>query len=169
MRHHHFYPGTVMPFVLQYDNLVVVRTFSKAFGLASLRAGFLASHPQNIKNLTKVKLTYDITTVTAKFIEYFLDHPQVMRDYVRAVKEGKAVVEKECEKLGARMLPSVTNFVFVSLPREIDAGKLVQDLEAEDIWIKGPFKGVPLDGLIRITVGDVSQMTTLFETIRRVI
>jgi histidinol-phosphate/aromatic aminotransferase/cobyric acid decarboxylase-like protein len=67
------------------------------------------------------------------------------------------------------MIPSLTNFVFVELPSTINGAKLVKDLEARDIWIKGPFKGVPVDGFIRITVGDASQMKTLFKVIKELI
>jgi len=167
--YHHYYPGTLVPLIGRYDNLIIVRTFSKAFGIASLRAGYLISQPQNIQNLTKVKLTYDITSVTAKFVEYLLGRPEIMQKCVRDVEEGKAVINRECAKIGAQMLPSVTNFVFVRLPAKIDAGKLVKDLEGRDIWIKGPFKGIPVQGLIRITVGDAAQMEILFKTIKELI
>lgn len=167
--YHHFYNQTVVPLIDRYDNLIVVRTFSKAFGIAPLRAGYLISQPANIQNLIKVKLTYDVTTVTAKFIDYLLDHPEVMQTYVREVEEGKQVVQEECAKFGARMIPSLTNFVFVELPSTINGAKLVKDLEARDIWIKGPFKGVPVDGFIRITVGDAPQMKALFKVIRELI
>lgn len=167
--YYHFYTNTVIPLVDRYDNLIVVRTFSKAFGIAPLRAGYLVSSPQRIQDLIKVKLTYDITAVTAKFVEYLLDHQEVMRGCVRDVEEGKNVIVRECVKFGAKMLPSVTNFVFVKLPAGIDAAKLVKNLEVRNIWIKGPFKGVPVDGLIRITVGDAIQMKTLFDVIRTLI
>ncbi|MDE2223617.1 MAG: histidinol-phosphate aminotransferase family protein [Candidatus Omnitrophica bacterium] len=156
--YHHFYTGTVVPMVDRYDNLIIVRTFSKAFGIAPLRVGYIISQTQNINNLIKVKLTHDITSVSAKFMEYLLDHPQVMRDCVRDVEEGKAVIKSEFEKLGCRMLPSVTNFVFVKLAAGIGAAKLVKELEARNVWIKGPFKGAPVDGFIRITVGPAAQM-----------
>lgn len=167
--YHHFYSGTVIPLIERYDNLVVARTFSKAFGIAPLRAGYLVSRPENIQNLIKVKLTHDITSVTAKFVEYLLDHPQVMRQCVRDIEEGKAVIERECVTFGAKMLSSVTNFVFVRLPPGVDAAKLVKDLEARDIWIKGPFSGSPVDGLIRITVGPPDQMAVLMRRMKEVL
>jgi len=167
--YYHFYSNTVVPLVGRYDNLIVVRTFSKAFGIAPLRAGYLVSSPKRIQDLTKVKLTYDITAVTAKFVEYFLDHQEIMRGCVRDVEEGKNVIARECVEFGAKMLPSAANFVFIKLPAGIDAAKLVKDLQARNIWIKGPFKEVPVDGLIRITVGDAMQMKTLFDVIRALI
>ncbi|MDE2028837.1 MAG: hypothetical protein KGJ11_09900, partial [Candidatus Omnitrophica bacterium] len=75
----------------------------------------------------------------------------------------------EFEKLGCRMLPSVTNFVFVKLAAGIDAAKLVKDLEARNVWIKGPFKGAPVDGLIRITVGPAAQMKDFMHHVREVL
>jgi len=65
--------------------------------------------------------------------------------------------------------PSVTNFVFVRLPEGMDALKLVRGLEERNVWIKGPFKGVPLDGLIRITVGPQEQMGIFMRHVKELV
>ncbi|MBF0386279.1 MAG: histidinol-phosphate aminotransferase family protein [Candidatus Omnitrophica bacterium] len=164
--YHYFYEKTMIGQLPAYDNLIIVRTMSKAFGIAPLRVGYLVSQSANINNLIKVKLTYDVTTLSAKFAEYLIDHPSIGLEYVRDVNEGKAYLADEFKKLGAKVFPSVTNFVFVRLPEGSDAVKLVRALEARDIWIKGPFKGVPVDGYIRITVGPRAQMAIFMEHVK---
>jgi histidinol-phosphate aminotransferase len=166
--YHQFYPGTMVPYVNQFDNLIVLRTFSKAQGIAGLRIGYAVSQPGNIQNLHKVKLTHEITSVSARFAEYLLDHPEVAQGYVRDVEEGKAYIKEEMTALGLEMIPSVTNFVFIRLPEKVNGTDVVVRLAKKGISIKGPFKGVPLEGLIRITVGPKEQMKELMDVFRDV-
>ena len=167
--YHYFYEKTMIGYINRFDNLIIIRSLSKAFGIAALRVGYLISQPENIQNLYKVKLTHDITTVSAKFAEYFMDHPEIWREHVQDVNEGKAHLALEFSRLGGHVFNSVTNFVFVRLPPGIDAVKLVRDLEERHVWIKGPFKGVPIDGLIRITVGPVKQMSVFMDHVKELV
>ena len=167
--YHYFYEKTMTGFICRFDNLIVVRSLSKAFGIAPLRVGYLVSQAENIQHLYKVKLTHDITSVSAKFAEYLLDHPQVAKEYVKDVNEGKAYLADEFARMGGYVLPSVTNFVFVRLPQSMDALKLVRGLEERNVWIKGPFKGVPVDGLIRITVGPKEQMAVFIQHVKELV
>ena len=164
--YHYFYEKTMIDVVSRFDNLIIVRSLSKAFGLAPLRVGYLISQAVNIQNLYKVKLTHDITSVSAKFAEYLLDHPAIWKEYVKDVNEGKAYLSKEFAGMGGNVFPSVTNFVFVRLPEGMDAVKLVRGLEERKVWIKGPFKGAPIDGFIRITVGPKEQMRILMKHVK---
>ncbi len=167
--YHYFYEGTMMGHLTAYDNLIIVRTLSKAYGIAPLRVGYLASQACNINNLYKVKLTHDITSVSAKFTEYFIDHPEIAAAHVKDVNEGKAYLTEAFKTIGGHVYPSVANFVFIRLPADLNAAKIVKALEARHVWIKGPFKGVPVDGLIRITVGPRSQMELFMEHFKAVI
>ena len=167
--YHYFYEKTMLGFVRRYDNLIIVRSLSKAFGIAPLRVGYLVSQTGNIANLYKVKLTHDVTSVSAKFAEYLIDHPEVVQEHVRQVNEGKAYLAKEFSAVGAAVFPSVTNFVFVRLPQGVDAAGLVKALDEKNVWIKGPFKGAPVDGYIRITVGSPAQMAAFMEQFKNVV
>jgi histidinol-phosphate aminotransferase len=167
--YHYFYEKTMIGFINRFDNLIIVRSLSKAYGIAPLRVGYLVSQAGNIQNLYKVKLTHDITSVSAKFTEYFLDHPEISNGYVKDVNEGKEYLTREFSSIGGHVFLSVTNFVFVRLPEGIDAAKLVHKLEERDVWIKGPFKGVPIEGLIRITVGPKEQMGIFMQHLKEVI
>lgn len=167
--YYHFYKGTMISSVDRYDNLMIARTFSKAFGIAPLRVGYLISQPQNIQNLRKVKLSFDITSVSAKFAEYLLDHPQICEAYVRDVEEGKNYIKTRCLEFGMEMLPSVANFVFLRLPAALDAKEVVQRLKERNVHIKGPFKGVPVDGLLRITLGPAKQMREFMDIFKEVL
>lgn len=167
--YHHFYKGTMIAHIDRYDNLMIVRTFSKAFGIAPLRVGYLISQPHNIQNLRKVKLTFEITSVSAKFAEYLIDHPEICEAYVKDVREGKDYINTRCREFGMEMLPSVANFVFLRLPASLDAKEIVQRLKEKNVHIKGPFKGVPVDGLIRVTLGPAKQMREFMDILKEVL
>lgn len=73
-----------------YNNLTVLRTFSKAFGAAGLRVGTLFSNSENIQNYySKVKLMYEVNSIGAKYIEFILDNKDYFTEYIEQLKESK--------------------------------------------------------------------------------
>ena len=69
-----FSPGTVLPLIKEFDNVVISRTFSKAFGAAGIRVGYLLGSQKLIDIVTKVQLTYPLSNVSVKFASYLLNH-----------------------------------------------------------------------------------------------
>jgi histidinol-phosphate aminotransferase len=69
-----FSPGTVLPLINEFDNVVISRTFSKAFGAAGIRVGYLLGSQKLIDVVTKVQLTYPLSNVSVKFASYLLNH-----------------------------------------------------------------------------------------------
>tara|TARA_Y100000593_G_scaffold14894_1_gene28788 strand:+ start:1731 stop:2813 length:1083 start_codon:yes stop_codon:yes gene_type:complete len=69
-----FSPGTVLPLIEEFDNVVISRTFSKAFGAAGIRVGYLLGSKKLIDIVTKVQLTYPLSNVSVKFASYLLNH-----------------------------------------------------------------------------------------------
>lgn len=156
--YHHFYEGTMLPFIDKFDNLIIIRTFSKAFGIAPLRIGYIVSDKANIANLYKVKLTHEITSVSARFGEYLLDHTGIMENYARAVRSGIKYLSKEFKRLGISVPPSYANFLYAKLPAGVDSDLVVKLLKEKDFHIRGLHSSGPIKGHIRITAGPVSQM-----------
>jgi len=154
----HFYNNTIVPFISNYDNLIVVRTFSKAFGIAPLRVGFLVSNKSVIEQLYKVKLTHEITGISAKFTEYLLDNLDIMEEYVTDVISGKMYLREEFNNYGITLPETHANFVYAELPEGLDGRALVEQLKKESYYISGPFTRTPFRNHIRITVGPEAQM-----------
>ena len=69
-----FSPDTVLPLINEFDNVVISRTFSKAFGAAGIRVGYLIGSQKLIEVVTKVQLTYPLSNVSVKFASYLLNH-----------------------------------------------------------------------------------------------
>lgn len=166
--YYHFYKLTALPYIEEFQNLIVVRTFSKAFGIAGLRIGYLVSNKDIISQLYKVKLTHEITSVSAKMGEYLISHLEIMEDYVSDVNKGKEYLSEEFAKLGITSPKSHTNFLFAKLPRQVNAEFMVKLLRERRFSISGPFSTVPLKGFIRITVGPVKQMQDFMSVFKSV-
>ncbi|MCX5715305.1 MAG: histidinol-phosphate transaminase [Candidatus Omnitrophica bacterium] len=156
--YYHFCNLTMLPHIYKFDNLVIVRTFSKAFGIASLRVGYTVSNKSVITDLYKVKLTHEITAISAKFGEYLLDNPGIMTNYVADVKRGIKYLSSEFKKMGFYVPDTSANFLYARLPAGIDSKKIIARLKEKNFYIKGPFAVVPINGCIRITAGPVKQM-----------
>lgn len=156
--YYHFYDHTMLHNISEFDNLILVRTFSKAFGIASLRIGYLMSNKSVIEQLYKVKLTHEITGISARFGEYLLDHLDIMENYVIDVKSGINYLENEFRNLGLHTPKTHANFIYAELPEGFNGKMLIELLKKDGFYISGPFAKIPFKNHIRITVGPVAQM-----------
>lgn len=166
--YYHFCDITMLPYINDFDNLVIIRTFSKAFGIAPLRIGYVVSIKENIEQLYKVKLTHEITGISAKFGLYLLDHLDIMEHYVSDVRSGIEYLEREFVKIGLTCPKTFTNFLYCALPDKIEGGKLVELLKQEGFSISGPFTRIPFANHIRTTVGPQDQMAQFMTVFNQV-
>jgi histidinol-phosphate aminotransferase len=141
-----------------YHNLIVVRTMSKAFGIASVRIGFLLACKELIGELYRVKPVHEIDGIAAKIGKYLVSNLSIKEKFVKDVNEGKKVLKNRLEVIGMEVLPSDTNFVYFKLNRNIDPIKVVEALIEKNIYIKSPIGVAPFDKYLRTTVGDATQM-----------
>lgn len=167
--YHHFYPETMVDMISQLNNMIVVRTFSKAFGLASLRIGLLVGCKEIIEKVYRVKLVHEITGVAAKIGCFVLDNRKIMENYVNAVEQGKNILYEQLPKMGFSVLKSNANFIYFEYPEKFDAISFLAELEKKKIHIKGPFLNYPFYRHLRITVGDSVQMQFLCDTFNDII
>ena len=141
-----------------YKNLIIVRTMSKAYGIASLRIGFLLGCSEIIAELYRVKPVHEIDGIAAKIGQYLIEHSYIKDQFVNDVKAGKKLLELRLTKLGMEVLPSDTNFIYFKLNRSLQPVSVVEDLMKKNIYIKSPLVVDPFKGYLRITVGDAEQM-----------
>ena len=167
--YYHFYPHSMIGYVSKFDNLIIIRTFSKSFGIAPLRIGYTVSNKEIIRQLYKVKQTHDITFFSAKAGSYLLDHLEIMADYVDQVNKAKDVLYRRLAPMGFQALHSEANFVFFKCPPQVDGKKLLVDLEKKKIILKGPFNQAPFTGHLRVTVGSPQQMNMVCDEIEVVL
>jgi len=107
------YPKTVVPFINEYKNLVVARSFSKAWGAAGLRVGYAIANKELITLLHKQRPMYEIGNVSAKTIESLLDYEHEMRLSVDRINAGKRYFQDSMKEIGLHSYESYGNFVHV--------------------------------------------------------
>ena len=104
---------TAMDQVSAHNNLAVVRSFSKAFGLAGVRLGFVAGPEAFVNALFKVRTSFDINALAIAAGEWVLDHPQVIASYVDETRRSAAVLRAVAERHDLWAPPSAANFQLI--------------------------------------------------------
>ena len=155
-----FSATSVLSGVVERPNLVVTRTFSKAWGLAGARVGFAAAHPEIVRTLTKVRSAYDVTALSAHCLRVLLAHPEVAEEYVAEVAGGRELLARRAEELGLDPLVCPTNFLPIRVAARAQPPALVEALRERGYLVKGPFAAPCLRDCIRVTLGPAPLMAT---------
>lgn len=158
-------------YVRNYSHVLVAQTFSKAFGLASVRLGYIVTNSENIQWLFKVKSYADINLLAIKCGLYLLDNYSLVEDYVKSVNQSKKIIESELDMLGIKTIESHANFIHLKFPDEFDLSLIAQKMKEKGYLIRTTGNGLPavLEGCIRITVGPVEQMKDFLKEFKQVI
>ena len=161
---------TALPLVQRYDNLLVVRTYSKSRSLAGMRIGFAMGNPVLIQAMMDVKESINSYTMSTEAIEIGAasledeDYFQAMLAKVIATRERS---KKELRQRGFTVLDSQTNFLFAK-PGQRDAEWLFEQLKKEKIFVRH-FSGERIRDYLRISIGTDEQMDRLLEAIDRIL
>lgn len=149
-----YYPfaqTTVMDKLATHPQLMVLRTLSKQ-GLAGMRFGWLAADPLWTHELEKVRLPYNINSVTVATIGFALDYADVFADQARRIREERARLFGALDAI-ATVWPSEANFLLFRPHKTHEAGRIHRELEAGGILIKNLSHHPDLAGCLRVTVG----------------
>ncbi len=157
---------TIADKVMEYPNILITRTFSKTWGLPSIRLGYVISHPDNIKALLNIRGPYDVNQFAAVAINAALDHPEYTRQYVREVMEdSKPLLEQFLDQQKIPYWPSAANFIW-AFPDNPDA--IEQHLRNYNILVRPKADQSGRKGL-RITLGDITQTRHLIDKVQEVL
>ena len=149
---------TVLDLVEKFDNIILFRTFSKIYGLAGLRIGFMVSHPKIIEYVSKSRSIVESNTFSMKIAEYMLDHPELRTQYINEVKEGAKYIRQELTNIGLKWHGGkYTNGILIFLNSENETKDLVAILKEKKIYIRGSFEA-PYNICVRISIGPKEAM-----------
>jgi histidinol-phosphate aminotransferase len=151
--------------VERLPNVVVVRTFSKAFALAGARIGYCLADPAVIRDLQRVRLPYHLSAPTQAAGLAALDHRDEALAIVGAIREQRDRILERLPRLGVRAFPSRANFVLFRPPGDavavwralLDRGVLVRDVTAS----------VP--DALRVTAGTAAETDLFLSTLEEVL
>jgi histidinol-phosphate aminotransferase len=157
-------PGleSALPLLPRYDNLVVLRTFSKAYGLAGLRIGYAVAHPELLAVVERVRESFNVNSLGLAAAEAALADEEHLAWVVARNAEERAWLRANLEARGLFVHPSQTNFLLAEFgPRtdEIEAA-----LTARGVVLR-PMRGYGLGECLRITVGTRSENQRLLQAL----
>jgi histidinol-phosphate aminotransferase len=148
-----FAPYSFVPRIRDFGNLIVLRTFSKAFGLAALRLGYAVANPELAKVLTeKSPLPYPVSGFTLRMGGKMLDNVDLMKTSVKAlIKERGKLIKSLNEIKGVKAFDSQADFLLVNT--QMDAVEINQKLLKRGIMLKKWGKILQYENCFRVTVG----------------
>ena len=159
-----FYNFSYINYIRKFNNLVILRTFSKVSGLAGLRAGYIVTGKKIYQNLFKYRPMYEINSISCLAIEYLLKNKSVSKNHINEIKLSKEYLIKELTKMNYKYLNTYGNFFHIDLGRK--KKKFEKVLKKNKILIrKGPgVKGY--ENYLRFSLGSVAQMKKVIKLLK---
>lgn len=153
------------PLVRDLSNLVVVRTFSKAFALAGARIGYCLASAEVIEDLRRIRLPYHLSALNQSAGLVALRHRDAALGILDAVREQRDRIAASLPELGAEAFPSEANFVLFRPPRPavdvwrglLDRGVLVRDFSSQ------------IPGCLRVTAGTPEEVDRFLDALKEVL
>jgi histidinol-phosphate aminotransferase len=136
----------------RYDNVITLRTFSKIYGLAGVRIGYGFAHDELIRNLLKVKLPFEPSTLAQAAGIGALADKEFLHRSLELNARGLRYLTQGLESLGLTVVPSQANFVMSVLPTEQDANRIFEYLLSQGVVVR-PLKAFGLANCLRVSTG----------------
>jgi histidinol-phosphate aminotransferase len=156
---------TVLPWIRKYENLLVSRTFSKAFGLAALRMGFIFGNPELVELLHRAQNPFQVNSLALAAASVAIHHEEHVKKYVVQVHLNRARVYRWLDSRGIPYVPSSANFILTRVGER--APEIAQRLRAEGILVRDWSYDPNLQGYLRFTIGSGVQTRRLLEGLER--
>ena len=152
----------------EFPNLVILRTFSKAWGLAGIRLGYCICDEEIINYLFKIKAPYNINSLTRKAFHEAFSNSGRKDEFVSSILAEKQYLIKELNKIKniEKLFPSDTNYILIKIK---DASSIQKLLAEEGIIIRDRSSQPGLENCLRITVGTHDQNKQLLDLLHKVL
>jgi histidinol-phosphate aminotransferase len=151
----------------QFPNVVIGRTFSKAFGLAGIRIGAITGAPETLEPIRLAVPVYSVNVAALAAVEAALADREYVADYLRQVDESKRLLYAACERLGLRYWPSAANFVLVHAGSQV--GAVIEGAEQHGIYLRDRSSEPGCAGCLRISTGVVEHTRRCIEVLEEVL
>lgn len=144
-----------LPALGAFPNVIVGRTFAKAYGLAGLRLGALAGAPAVLNPIRRAIGVYSVNVAAVVAVQAALQDQEHVRDYLRQVDESKTMLYDACDRLGLTYWRSDANFVLVRTGARTD--ELIDVATSRGVYLRDRSTEPGCEGCTRITTGIVDH------------
>jgi histidinol-phosphate aminotransferase len=162
-----FAGDTLVSLLKKYDNLIILKTLSK-LGMASMRLGFLIGNKDIIAQLDKVRLPYNINSLSQTAANFFLDYQMEFAGQVQEVIKRREELYLALQEIaGIKPYPSRANFIYFSCI--FDSDRIYANLTAAGIYVKNLNKPSRMKNCMRVTVGNLEENASFIKALKSVI
>lgn len=161
---------TVLPLIHKYDNLLVVRTYSKSRSMAGMRIGYAMGNERLIQAMNDVKESinsYTMNTESIRLGAASLEDEEYFQTNLKKVMTTRERTKKALEDIGFDVKASQTNFLFAA-HSSVPAKKIFEELKARQIYVRY-FSKERIQNYLRITVGTDEQMEQFLQAVREIV
>lgn len=156
------YPKNSIEFVKKYSNVIVMRTFSKIYGLAGIRVGYTIANSEIIENINKVRGPFNVNSLGQVAAVAALEDEDFLKRAYDVNLEGKNYIYEEFDKMGLKYPPSETNHIFVDVKK--DSNEVFVEMQKKGVIIR------PMGGtFIRVSIGTMEENKIFIETLKEVL
>tara|TARA_Y100001970_G_scaffold275508_1_gene376817 strand:- start:84 stop:1169 length:1086 start_codon:yes stop_codon:yes gene_type:complete len=152
----------------RYDNVITLRTFSKAYGLAGIRIGYGFAHKQLIKSLLKVKAPFEPSILAQAAALAALDDQSFLKKSIDTNNKGIQYLKNQFKKQKINFISTSTNFITTIWPSEKIANKITNDLLKEGIIVR-QLNAFGLPNYIRISVSVKKENEKFIKSLKKVL
>jgi histidinol-phosphate aminotransferase len=162
--YYEFHGETLLRRWREFPNVFVARTFSKAYGLAGLRAGLLMGSTEVMSDVRRVASPYSVNSVALVCLPEALSDVSYVNAYVKEVCAGRQQLEEELRRLGIPFWPSRANFVLMRLG-DVNS-EFIRGMRARGILVRDRSRDPGCEACVRITLGSLRQTEQLLSALR---
>ena len=153
------------PLLDDYDNVVIMRTFSKAMALAGARVGYLMGRPPLVEQIAKAKLPYGLNVMSEAIASVALDNYDLLEGHVQELRALRDQLYQElCRIPGVHPYPSQSNFILMRFDWPQD--EVFEHVLADGIIIRDVSKAPMLEGHLRVSVGTRQENQAFLRSLR---
>ena len=156
-----YHEETALTLIDDFPNLIVSRTFSKAWGLAGLRLGFLAAHPQVVEWMARVRSPYSVNSYAVDALRKLLPQRDQVREQARGLVQRKTRIVSEIRRRGYKVTDGKANFFLIWMGPT--APHFVQFCRDKGLLIRDRSKLFAMTGSVRVSVGSDQEMEKFLE------
>ena len=164
--YYYFYDHSSVDLVKEYDNVVVLRTFSKMLSIPALRMGAILSTKENIRCINNYKPHYTVNSIALLFAEAIVEnHDRLLRELKEQYQEGKDYITKALAESGYETIPSEGCYVCIK-PKYKTSREITDLLQENGILILCGKDG--LTGWLRLTIAHKKYMEIFMDTLKKI-
>lgn len=166
--YHEFSRQSVVPLLNDFNNLIVLRTFSKAMAMAGLRVGYLLAHPELVQEISKAKLPYNLNFFSMAAAEMAIEHLDLLQPQIDVIIQERERLYGQMRNIpGLKAFPSQANFI--AFETALDPMDVFKALYADGILVRDISRYPMLEKFLRVSVGSPAENDRFLTSLRKIL